>query len=236
MTPLDIKPEFTLESYEKHIEPLINNKVPMLVFETVQQRADGSIYPVEVHLQLINRENERVFLAVINDITKRKKAEEEIKIRDELLHLTGEMARVGGWEFDAVTLQGTWTEEVARIHDLDPSQKTNVELGISFYVKDSRQKIENAIKEAIESARPYDLELEMVTAKGVQKTVRTMGIPIIEDGKVIKNKRYFSGYNRTETCGNKNKRKRVSAGTGTEYCSHWQLGDCSWRECHVGFS
>ena len=140
MTPVDIKPEFTLESYEKHIEPLINNKVTMLVFETVQQRADGSIYPVEVHLQLINRENERVFLAVINDITNRKKAEEEIKIRDELLHLTGEMAKVGGWEFDAITLQGTWTEEVARIHDLDPDRETNVALGTSFYKDESRIK------------------------------------------------------------------------------------------------
>ncbi|HZK61747.1 MAG TPA: PAS domain S-box protein, partial [Anaerovoracaceae bacterium] len=186
MTPLDIKPEFTIVSFKNTIEPLVKNKVSMLVFETNHQRANGSVYPVEVHLQLINRENERVFLAVINDITNRKKSEEEIKIRDELLHLTGEMAKVGGWEFDAITLQGTWTEEVARIHDLDPSQKTNVELGISFYVKDSRLKIENAIKEAIESARPYDLELEMVTAKGMQKTVRTMGIPIIEDGKVIK--------------------------------------------------
>lgn len=186
MTPVDIKPEFTLESFEKEIEPLVENKATMLVFETNHQRADGTIYPVEVHLQLINRENERVFLAVINDITTRKKSEKEIKLKDELLHMTGEMAKVGGWEFDAVTLQGTWTEEVALIHDLDPAQKTNVELGISFYIKDSRIKIENAIKEAIELAKPYDLELEMVTAKGIQKTVRTMGIPIIEDGKVIK--------------------------------------------------
>ena len=186
MTPVDIKPEFTLKSYEKHIDPLIKNKVTMLVFETVQQRSDESIYPVEVHLQLINRENERVFLAVINDITIRKKAEKEIKLRDELLHLTGEMAKVGGWEFGAITLQGTWTEEVARIHDLDPDRETNVALGTSFYKDESRIKIENAIKEAIKSAKPYDLELEMVSAKGIAKTVRTMGLPIIEDGKVIK--------------------------------------------------
>jgi PAS domain S-box-containing protein len=185
-TPVDIKPEFTLESYKKHVEPLIKNKVSMLVFETIQKRTDGSIYPVEVHLQLINHENERVFLAVINDITIRKKAEKEIKLRDELLRLTGEMAKVGGWEFDAVTLKGSWTEEVARIHDLDPDRETNVALGTSFYKDESRIKVEKAIKEAIESAKPYDLELEMISAKGKAKTVRTMGLPIIEDGKVVK--------------------------------------------------
>ncbi len=63
-------------------------------------------------------------------------------------------------------LKGTWTDEVACIHDLDPAQPTNLELGVSFYLPESRVKIENAIREAVELARSYDLELQMVSAKG----------------------------------------------------------------------
>ncbi len=125
-------------------------------------------------------------LGVSRDISARKQAERASRLKDDLLRLTGEMAHVGGWEFDADTLQGTWTDEVARIHNLDPGQATNVELGISFYLPESRQKIEHAIKEALELARPYDLELELVSATGQHKWVRTMGLPISEGSRVVK--------------------------------------------------
>jgi PAS domain S-box-containing protein len=100
--------------------------------------------------------------------------------------MTSEMAKVGGWEFDPETSKGTWTDEVARIHDLDPAQETNVEMGMSFYGDDSRKKIEQAVREAVEMAKPYDLELEMVTARGNHKWVRTMAFPFVQDGKVVK--------------------------------------------------
>jgi PAS domain S-box-containing protein len=123
---------------------------------------------------------------IARDITLRKKAEQEIKLRDELLHLTGDMAKVGGWEFDADTKQGTWTDEVARIHDLPADALTNAEIGLSFYKNESRIKINEAIQAAIDHGTPYDLELEMTSAKGIKKWVRTMGVPVMEGNKVIK--------------------------------------------------
>jgi len=124
--------------------------------------------------------------AIARDITARKTAEKEIQMKDELLHLTGEMAKVGGWEFDVVTRQGTWTSEVARIHDLDPNVTTSVEIGTSFYSGDSLRKINEAIDAATKIGKAYDLELEMTSAKGVNKWVRTMGIPVMDGNKVLK--------------------------------------------------
>ncbi len=122
----------------------------------------------------------------IYDITERKQTAESLRIKDDLLRLTGDMAKVGGWEFDPATRQGTWTDEVARIHDLDPAQETNVEVGLSVYSGEMRAKIETAIQEAIDFKRAYDLELTMVTGKGTPKWVRTMGLPIIEGDQVVK--------------------------------------------------
>jgi PAS domain S-box-containing protein len=113
-------------------------------------------------------------------------AEQEIRLKDGLLEMTSKMAKVGGWEYDVETRRGTWTDEVARIHELDPQEDTNVDLGLSFYQSESREKIEKAVREANEDGKPYDLELEMITAKGSHKWVRTMALPILKDEKVVK--------------------------------------------------
>jgi PAS domain S-box-containing protein len=83
MTPIDIKPEFTETSFRKAIEPLLKHELEQYIFTTVHRRKDGSLYDVEAHLQLVEYENQRVFLAVILDITNRKKAEETLKISEE---------------------------------------------------------------------------------------------------------------------------------------------------------
>ena len=124
--------------------------------------------------------------SIARDITARKIAEKEILLKDKLLHLTGEMAKVGGWEFDVLTRQGTWTREVARIHDLEPDTPTSVEIGTSFYSGESLRKINDANATAIKNGLAYDLELEMTSAKGVKKWVRTIGIPVMDGKKVLK--------------------------------------------------
>lgn len=78
MTPLDIKPEVTAESFHDMLRPLIDHQIPIQVFQTVHQRADGSTYPVEVHVQLFEQDGSSVFLAIVQDITERKKTEEDI--------------------------------------------------------------------------------------------------------------------------------------------------------------
>jgi len=79
LTPLDIKPDHNLETFEELIKPLREQKEIKVVFETVHQRKDKSLYPVNVNLQLIHEESPPLFVAIIEDITKRKKVESELK-------------------------------------------------------------------------------------------------------------------------------------------------------------
>lgn len=146
-------------------------------------KKDGSIIFAEISLRMLPNRNVQ---AIVRDITERKKIETELKRKDELLLDTGRTAKVGGWEFDAVTLKGNWTPEVARIHELDPEQETNVQIGMSFYEGENKKKIEQAIHEALVNGTPYDLELELITAKGNRKWIRTIGRPIKEGDKVVK--------------------------------------------------
>ena len=86
MTPLDVKPAFTPESFHRLIQPLFDHRGPQLTFETVNRRADGSMYPVEVHLQLFEFEEDQVFLSVVQDITDRKQSEEVLRKSESLFH------------------------------------------------------------------------------------------------------------------------------------------------------
>ena len=79
LTPLDLKPEYNLETFRKLIQPLIEKKESSLTFETLHKRKDKSLYPVNVILQLIHEESPPLFVAIIEDITKRKKVESELK-------------------------------------------------------------------------------------------------------------------------------------------------------------
>ncbi len=147
---------------------------------------NGTIIDVEITSHTLEFGGKKAAMIVAYDITDRKRTERALREREELLSAIGGMAKVGGWEFDVQTLKGTWTEEVAKIHDLDPGMETNVEMGLSFYREESRERIESAIKKAIETGKPYDLELDMTTAKGNHKWVRTIGVPVKVGGRVVK--------------------------------------------------
>ncbi len=79
LTPLDLKPEFTPLGFESLLAPLRQGEAQSRVFEAVHRRKDGSRYPVEVRLQLSHSEIPPVFVAMIQDITERRRAEAQMR-------------------------------------------------------------------------------------------------------------------------------------------------------------
>jgi len=78
LTPLDLKPDFTPETFRELIQPLIDGEKKVQVFRTRHRRADGSHYPIEANLQYFNYEGDRVFLSSIQDITARQSLEDQL--------------------------------------------------------------------------------------------------------------------------------------------------------------
>ncbi len=78
MTPLDLKPEFTRDTFEALLAPLRSGQQEQITFETVHKRKDATTYDVEVRLQLMHAESPPVFVAIIQDITERKRAEQTL--------------------------------------------------------------------------------------------------------------------------------------------------------------
>lgn len=79
MTPWDLKPEVPQERFMELVRPLLSGELPVLEFETVHQRKDGSLYPVAVKLQYFPDAG-GVFFASITNETERKAREEREKV------------------------------------------------------------------------------------------------------------------------------------------------------------
>ena len=79
LTAFDIKPEYSERQFREMIEPLRQGETQLLTFKTHHRRKDGSTYPVEIRLQYAHSENKPLFVAVVQDITERIKAEEYIQ-------------------------------------------------------------------------------------------------------------------------------------------------------------
>lgn len=86
LTPYDIKPAFTEEKFRAFIRPLLDGEKETLSLETVHRRKDGGLIPVEINLQYVDiGNNEKRFVAIVRDITERKKTEQHIRDSEEQL-------------------------------------------------------------------------------------------------------------------------------------------------------
>ena len=120
------------------------------------------------------------------DLSRRKAAESQIQRSAEMLKRTGELAHIGGWELDLATSRVDWTEQVFRIHELEPGNMPSLDMAIDFYAPEAQPQIRAAVEAGAAHGTPWDLELPFVTAKGNPRWVRAQGIAVIEDGKPVR--------------------------------------------------
>jgi PAS domain S-box-containing protein len=125
LTPVDLKPELTEAAFNDLIGPLRRSEREKLVFRTVHRRADDSRYPVEVHLQLVGRDGKPVFLAVIDDITERLRADEDLKEAQGHLRQAVAAGQVGLWDRDLRTNATYFSPEWKRQIGCDDNEIAN---------------------------------------------------------------------------------------------------------------
>ncbi|MBC7485726.1 MAG: PAS domain-containing protein [Cytophagaceae bacterium] len=121
------------------------------------------------------------------DITKQKEIELELKNSQIFLNKTNEVARIGGWEIDFKNDIVYWQPVTKMIHEVQEDYQPDLSTAIHFFKEgESREKIIEALKNALELGTHYDLELELLTAKGRTIWTRSIGLPEFSEGKCIR--------------------------------------------------
>lgn len=185
-SPLDFIRTEERAKVQERIRQLLTAGGVAPIWETWMVAVDGTPIPVETTATCVAYGREQGILVVARDITQRRNAEENLLVSRSLLEDMGQIAQVGGWSLDVATGTGGWTNELARIHDLSPDEPINMQRGLDFYTEESRPIIAAAVQRAITTGESYDLDLEIVSAKGVRKWVHTIGHAQMTDGRVTR--------------------------------------------------
>lgn len=165
------------------------DEIPMFEAEVRMRHRDGHWMWVMDRAKVVERDESGRAVRVVGttfDITPRKRNELALASMSEMLARTGALARVGGWEIDADSRRVTWSDEVYRIPGTDHRGEVDSEGTLDDYTPASRLLLDAAIDAAISDGTPYDLELELVTAKGEPIRVRAIGLAERVDGRTVR--------------------------------------------------
>lgn len=187
-TFMDITHPDDLPANLEQMASLKTGALRTFTFEKRYLHADGSITWINLTVSPMWQPGEAPtqHIAIVEDITQRKQAEQALERTTDLLERTGEMARIGGWELDLPSMNLYWSQQTCRLFEVDSLEAPNVDVAISFYATEARPVIRAALEHAILSGTGYELELPVITAKGRRFWARSQASAIVTDGKVVK--------------------------------------------------
>ncbi|WP_143309244.1 ATP-binding protein [Chitinophaga vietnamensis] len=148
-------------------------------------------YSIKISLIGSASTKQKRLLLLIKNITRRKKdelallqTEADLLRSNQLLNISQEMGRIGGWEFNTVTGELFWTRQVYELREVPFDYPVNFESSAAFYHPEDRPLFEEARRLLVEQHKPYCLEIRQISAKGTPSWVKTVGIPVFINGQV----------------------------------------------------
>lgn len=102
----------------------------------------------------------------------------QLQEKDRRLEKLAQMTRIGYWEIDLNNDVVLWSAMTKKIHEVADDYIPALETALSFYkAGEDRETITKVLHEAINKGKPYDVELRIITAKGNERWIRSIGEP-----------------------------------------------------------
>ncbi|MGJ4751190.1 PAS domain-containing protein [Leptospira kmetyi] len=183
----DIFPEIGDEWKQIHQECLRGKVLRKEEEEFV--REDGSVQWIiwEVRPWYISQNTVGGILMYTADITALKRKEFERSRLEEILTRTNEAAQIGSWEVDLETNSRVWSKVTKEIFELTEDYQPDGNEGARFFKNEKdRKKAADIFADSVATGKSFDMEIEIVTAKGNLVWARSIGKPEFQNGKCIR--------------------------------------------------
>ncbi len=117
----------------------------------------------------------RGYLGVSGGVSDSWMTEQQIRETQALLRMAANAGRLGAWAVDLSNMSWTWSDEVKAIHEVDADYHPGTEDAMAFYEPASQDLLTTAFEECAQTGAPFDLELQLETAKGRTVWIRAIG-------------------------------------------------------------
>ncbi len=164
--------------------------------EDYYRKSDGSVkwFKWDVKPWYIKNNVVGGILIFTADITLAKYSEELLLKYQDLLERTNEAARIGTWEADLKQNLITWSNVTKQIHEVEDDYIPNFDTAINFYKEgENRESILRHFNACVQHGQDFTLELIIITTSGVEKWIKTTGIPIWENDEIVRVYGLFQG-------------------------------------------
>lgn len=148
---------------------------------------DRSVHVLEVaEIPVLDDEGKVIALeGLAHDITKRKEAEEELRISEERLNRGQEVGHVGTWDWNPNTGKLIWSDETYRIHGFAPGEvEPTYELFLEMVHPDDRESLSKAVERALSEKVSYNVDCRILRKDGIKRITNATGKVVFdEEGK-----------------------------------------------------
>jgi PAS domain S-box-containing protein len=120
------------------------------------------------------------------DVTDRHDARARLERSEEMLLEMGRLAKVGGWELPLDTKRPLWSDEVYRIHELPQDYSPTADDALRFCTPESSPLLAAAVQRCLDDGTPWDVELDILTARGNRRRVRAIGRAQVAGGRIAR--------------------------------------------------
>lgn len=122
------------------------------------------------------------FLGTSLDVTENQQSKESKQYQEFLKREAARLAKIGIWELDTQNEQVTWSEEVYRIHEVEPGIKIEYLEAANFYVEEDFPTVIESVDAAVNEGKSFEYQARIRTAKGNIRWVRSYGEPVANNG------------------------------------------------------
>jgi PAS domain S-box-containing protein len=138
--------------------------------ELLNKKKNGELYWEAIHISPIIDEAGAIthFLAIKEDVTARKRAEEALARSEYTLKRSQRIAHIGDWTWDIQTNTVTWSDEMFRIFNVDPTTFTGDLNAIieSAIHPDDRASLLTTNQAVVNDQKPASLEYRVIWPDG----------------------------------------------------------------------
>lgn len=132
------------------------------------------------------KENVIGIIVQAQNITKHIQNEIKAEKLEMLLHETGEISKIGSWEYNPHTNALNWCDVVKKIHEVPMDFVPTIEFGVNSYKEgSSRDLINRAVENGIKNGTPWNEKVQLITSKGNEIWVIAAGKPIYKNGELV---------------------------------------------------